>query len=94
MGEKEDVGCVAKTHHSPGSVVRLCDAPYGLLSQVEQGESITITKHGKPIAVLSPAAPVAAPDIRAVIEQIKEFRKGRTLGGLTVREMIDEGRRF
>jgi hypothetical protein len=25
---------------------------------------------------------------------MKQFRKGRTLGGLTIREMIDEGRRF
>ena len=28
-----------------------------LLGRVEKGESITITKHGKPVAVLSPAQP-------------------------------------
>jgi prevent-host-death family protein len=65
-----------------------------LLSQVEKGETITITRHGRPIAVLSPAAPVAVPDVRSTIERIKRFRKGRTLGGLTIHEMIDEGRRF
>ena len=65
-----------------------------LLTQVEQGESITITKHGKPIAVLSPVAPATKADIRTTIEQIKEFRKGRTLGGLSIREMIEEGRRY
>jgi prevent-host-death family protein len=65
-----------------------------LLSEVEHGETITITKRGKPIAVLSPAVVVPEPDVHATIEQIKEFRKGRTLGGLTIREMIEEGRRF
>jgi len=25
---------------------------------------------------------------------MKKFRKGRTLGGLSIREMIEEGRRF
>jgi hypothetical protein len=25
---------------------------------------------------------------------MKQFRKGQTLGGLSVREMIEEGRRF
>ncbi len=33
-------------------------------------------------------------DVRAAIEAIKELRKGRALGGLSVREMIEEGRRF
>ncbi|MGP0069110.1 MAG: type II toxin-antitoxin system Phd/YefM family antitoxin [Isosphaeraceae bacterium] len=65
-----------------------------LLSEVEHGETITITKRGKPIAVLSPAVAAPKPDVHSTIEQIKEFRKGRTLGGLTIREMIEEGRRF
>ena len=34
-----------------------------LLSQVEKGETITITKRGKPIAVLSPAQAVAEQDV-------------------------------
>ena len=36
-----------------------------------------------------------APDIQAAINEIKEFRKGRTLSGVaTIRELIEEGRRF
>jgi hypothetical protein len=31
-------------------------------------------------------------DVRAVIEELKKFRKGHTLGGLSVRDMINEGR--
>jgi prevent-host-death family protein len=42
-----------------------------LLSQVEKGETITITKHGKPIAVLSPAREQAPRDVRAVIAEFR-----------------------
>jgi prevent-host-death family protein len=65
-----------------------------LLKRVEQGERITITRHGRAVAVLAPAA--GAPD-RTVAEAVAElaaFRQGRTLGeGLTVRDLIDAGRR-
>lgn len=66
-----------------------------LLSQVEKGESITITKRGKPIAVLSPAQQVPVRDVKAVVEEMLAFRDthGPVLGDdLTVREMIEEGR--
>jgi len=66
-----------------------------LLQRVADGEEITITKHGKPVARLVP--PLAAkptPDVRAAVAAMKQFRKGRSLRGLSVREMIDEGRRF
>ncbi|MFI5454801.1 MAG: type II toxin-antitoxin system Phd/YefM family antitoxin [Isosphaerales bacterium] len=67
-----------------------------LLERVARGEEITITKHGKPVARLVPATTMKPkPDVRKVIEELKAFSKGNTLGkGLTIREMIDEGRRF
>lgn len=67
-----------------------------LLERVARGEEFTITKHGKAVARLVPVATTKArPDVRAVIEELKAFRKGNTLGkDLTIREMIDEGRRF
>jgi len=40
-----------------------------LLSQVEQGETITITKRGRPVAVLSPARPVLERDVKSVIAE-------------------------
>jgi hypothetical protein len=30
----------------------------------------------------------------SAIQALKSFRKGRALGNLSIREMIDEGRRF
>jgi prevent-host-death family protein len=68
-----------------------------LLSQVEKGETITITKRGKPIAVLSPAQPVPVKDVSAVIAEFRAYSKeqARTHGSLSVREikdMIEEGR--
>src|SRR3954452_23859067 len=66
-----------------------------LLDRVEGGETITITRHGKPIAKLVPASgETAKPDVRAAVEEMKRFRKGRSLKGLTIREMVEEGRRF
>jgi prevent-host-death family protein len=63
-----------------------------LLDEVAGGESITITKHGVPVAVLNPpgvdrrAAGVAAAGLRA-------FRSTHRLAGVTVRELVEEGRR-
>ena len=63
-----------------------------LLDRAARGERITITKHGVPVAVLGP---VGGPGVEATaaVDAIMEFRRGRTLGGLDVRSMIEEGRR-
>jgi prevent-host-death family protein len=67
-----------------------------LLERVAKGEEFTITKHGKPVARLVPTTATAPkPDVKQVIEELKAFSKGNKLGkGLTIREMIEEGRRF
>ncbi len=66
-----------------------------LLERVARGEEFTITKHGKPVARLLPAVSATPrPDVRAAVEAMKQFRKGRSLGGSSIREMIEEGRRF
>jgi prevent-host-death family protein len=69
-----------------------------LLDRVERGETITITRHGKPIAKLVPASGgVARPDARKAVEEMKRFRDehGPILGpGRTIRDLIEEGRRF
>ncbi len=66
-----------------------------LLERVAKGEEFTITKHGKPVARLVPTVDAKpAPDVRAAVEAMKAFRKGRKLGGLSIRDMIEEGRRF
>ncbi len=64
-----------------------------LLERVQHGERVTITKHGVPVAMLVPVVPVTKPDIHAAIDELKTFSKGHTSGGMTLREMIEEGRR-
>jgi len=63
-----------------------------LLDEVERGETITITRHGRPVARLVPVGGRRR-SVRETIEAIEEFRKGHTLGDLTIRELIEEGRR-
>ncbi|MDO9355246.1 MAG: type II toxin-antitoxin system prevent-host-death family antitoxin [Solirubrobacteraceae bacterium] len=63
-----------------------------LLDKVEQGEKITITRHGAPVAQLVPVEAEEKPDVKKVIEQIRAFRKGNKLNGLSLRKMIEEGR--
>ena len=66
-----------------------------LLERVAQGESIRITRHGKPIARIVPDDPeLSLPDVSEVINAIREFRRGRNIGPEEIRSFIDEGRRF
>ena len=65
-----------------------------LLDRVERGETITITKHGRPVAILGPVRPGPGGDVRAIIAEFQAYSRERacTLAGLSVREMIEEGR--
>jgi prevent-host-death family protein len=68
-----------------------------LLDRVSRGERFLITKHGRPVAELVPAAVEVTGDIKEIIQQMQEWqeREGPTLGpGLTVRELREAGRRF
>ncbi len=64
-----------------------------LLDRVAKGERITITRHGIPVATLQPADSTRKTPLPEVISQLKNFRRGRRLDGLSIREMIEEGRR-
>ena len=64
-----------------------------LLERVQRGEEILITRRGKPVAKLVPA--VSAPNRIAALEaadRILERSRSATLGGLTIKELIAEGR--
>jgi len=67
-----------------------------LLDQIEKGETVTITRRGRPVAVLSPVAPARpAKTGEQWFAETKRLRKGITLGGtVTIRQLIDEGRRY
>ena len=68
-----------------------------LLARVEAGETITIRRHGKPIAKMVPVKPKLTPEERlARINEIIEWRKlhgPRKQPGDNVKEWINEGRR-
>lgn len=64
-----------------------------LLDEVAKGERITITKHGTPVAILVPPGPGAVEDADAVMKWMREFRKEHRLDGVTIRELIEDGRR-
>jgi prevent-host-death family protein len=67
-----------------------------LLDMVEKGQEITITRHGKPVARLVSATAKAVPKKMTpheAVEGIAELRKNLTLGGISLTELIDEGRK-
>jgi prevent-host-death family protein len=72
----------AKTHWS------------ALLARAAKGAEITITKHGLPVAKLVPAASTRKRDSKELGREVRALRKGNSLAGLTIRELISEGRRY
>lgn len=79
----EEIGAFeAKTHLSR------------LLDRVAAGERLTITRRGRPVAMLVPVQDEAADDLTRVVEELRQLSKGVRLDGLDWREMRDEGRRM
>ena len=71
----------AKTHFS------------ALLLNAERGETIIVTKKGKPVAQLGPIK--EASPARSAKEAMKHLLSIRTKPGKkTIRQLIDEGRRY
>jgi prevent-host-death family protein len=64
-----------------------------LLGRAERGEEVVITRRGKAVARLVPAATIDRERARAAIAELKELRVGSSLGGLSWKELRDEGRR-
>ena len=64
-----------------------------LLDEVEGGESFAITKHGRPVALLVPAAGGSQLSVAKAIAGLRRFRSGRRLGDVSLRELIAEDRR-
>ena len=64
-----------------------------LLDQVESGEEFVITRHGKAVAKLVPVKPAFdRAKAKQAAEALLEARKGVTLGGLSIKELVNEGR--
>ena len=66
-----------------------------LLDQVARGKRILITRRGRPAALLTPPPDEARKDVKQVIAEMKALRRGNMLGkGITIRDLIEQGRRF
>ena len=65
-----------------------------LLERAAKGERIIITKHGVPMAALTPVDSAAKRNVAETIAKLERFGKCRSLRGLSAHELIEEGRRF
>ena len=64
-----------------------------LLDWVAKGEEVLITRRGKPVARLVPAASSFDRDkARQAVANILARGKGVTLGGLKIKDLVNEGR--
>jgi prevent-host-death family protein len=66
-----------------------------LLERVSRGEKITITRHGVPTALLVPVTETQ-PKLthQEIVEGMRALRKRVKPGKMSVRDMVNEGRRF
>ena len=66
-----------------------------LLDRVAKGESITITRHGVPAAMLVPVRE-SEPKLthEQIVEGMRALRKRVKPDTMSVREMVQQGRRF
>lgn len=64
-----------------------------LLEEVERGEEVTITRHGKVVARLVPAESMNPGRGDGAIAKLKKLRAGSSLDGLPWKDLRDEGRR-
>jgi prevent-host-death family protein len=62
-----------------------------ILDEVERGLTVTITKHGRPVAKIVPIGPGQV-EVADIIAQIKKDRRGRRMD-VPLRKLIDDGRR-
>jgi prevent-host-death family protein len=64
-----------------------------LLRRAEAGEEIAITNRGKIVARLVPPRPdINREEALRAVERIRARRKGITLNGIEIKDMIAEGR--
>lgn len=64
-----------------------------LLDLVEAGEEVVITRRGKVVArMVPPDTPTDPERRRRAAARIREMRRGVTLGGLAIRDLVGDGR--
>lgn len=64
-----------------------------LLDWVEDGQEVLITRRGKAVARLVPVGPhFNQGTARRAADGLLQTRRGITLGGLTIKELVEQGR--
>ena len=64
-----------------------------IIAKVCEGHEYTITRRGVPVARLIPAAAPSREAAKQALERAKKLRETLTLDGLTIKDLIEEGRR-
>lgn len=65
-----------------------------LLEHVEHGQEVIITRSGRDVARVLPATFRDPERVKVAIASLIEFGKGRSLGGLAIKDLINEGRKY
>lgn len=63
-----------------------------LLKRVAKGETIQISKRGIPVARLVPILDTKKTNPQEIVRQIRQMRKGITLGNINLHKLINQGR--
>lgn len=64
-----------------------------LLERAQRGASFTITKHDQAVARLVPPSAGSRSDRKKATTELRALRRRYSLKGISIRELIDEGRR-
>lgn len=62
-----------------------------LLERVEKGERFVITRHGRPVAELTPVADRDATGIRLAIAELRSVRKSFARRGVRLKDVLRPG---
>jgi prevent-host-death family protein len=68
-----------------------------LLSDVERGETVEITRHGKTIARITPEIDARKDEVRRAIDEMKQLRASLPKTGITVDDILEmrhEGHKY
>ena len=64
-----------------------------VLEEVENGQSVIVTRHGKPIARITPNKRADDQQTKRAVDALLNFPRTPLPRGLTIRRLIEEGRR-
>jgi len=64
-----------------------------VLDEVEHGQTVVVTRHGRPIARISPDSADQREQVNQTVKSLLNFPRTPLPKGVTIRKLIEEGRR-